>query len=80
MIQLTDHRKLNKKDAPSVDTSNSLIRGNKIIMRGGGRETIWWERRWEEENGGGRISYGGRQVRSPEVQENELKYEAGGWE
>jgi hypothetical protein len=36
MVQFTDHRKLNKKEGPNVDTSIPLTRENKITM--GGRE------------------------------------------
>jgi hypothetical protein len=32
MIQLIDHRKLNKKEGQNVDASISLRRENKIIM------------------------------------------------
>jgi hypothetical protein len=38
MIQLTKHRKLNKKKGPSVDISIPLRKGNKIIMGGIERE------------------------------------------
>jgi hypothetical protein len=65
MLQLTDYKKLNKKEGPSEDASNPLRRRNKIIMGERGRET-GWER---EEEKGDRIRYGGRQVRSPEHQE-----------
>jgi hypothetical protein len=41
MMQLTDHRKLNKKVDLCVDTTNPLIRGNKIIMRGRRKEETW---------------------------------------
>jgi hypothetical protein len=42
MIQLTDHLKLNKKEAHSVDASNTLRRGKKIITGGRGREGPEW--------------------------------------
>jgi hypothetical protein len=38
LTQFTDHRKLNKKVDPSVETSIPLKRGNKIIFGGRGRE------------------------------------------
>jgi hypothetical protein len=42
MIQLTDSKKLNKKECPSKDASIPLRMGNKIILGGrgweGGRE------------------------------------------
>jgi hypothetical protein len=71
MIQLTDHRKLNKKEGPNVYISNPH-RGNKIIMGDRGRE----EGRKRERKWGHRTMYGGRQKRSPECQHNESKYTA----
>jgi hypothetical protein len=46
MIQLTEHKKKknNKKEGPSVDNSNLLRIGNKIIMGGQGKEDPGW--RW----------------------------------
>ena len=38
MIQIKDHTKLNRKEAPSLDDLLSFIWGNKIIIRGQGRE------------------------------------------
>lgn len=38
MIKFTDHMKLNMKDNQSVDASNSLRWGNRIIMRVRGRK------------------------------------------
>ena len=74
MIQLTDHRKLNKEEDPSMNSSNSLRMGNNIIMVGrwrnlGGREEGEGKRR-------DRIRYVGRQKRRPEGQENGLKFAA----
>ena len=43
MIQLTNHRKLNKKKAQSVDSSISLRKGNKIITGDSGREGPGWK-------------------------------------
>jgi hypothetical protein len=64
--------KFNKK-GQSVDASNQLRRGNKIITGGGGREREGpeWGRGGEEKRGRGRTMYGKRQQRSPEGQENE---------
>jgi hypothetical protein len=58
IIQLTDHRKLNKKEGSSVDTSNPLRRRNKIIMRDRRREGSGWE--GEREGEGGKIRYWGK--------------------
>lgn len=44
---LKDHGKLNKKGGPSVDISNPLGRGNKIIMRGRAGRNLG--RRWKGE-------------------------------
>jgi hypothetical protein len=68
MIPLIEYVKLNKKEGQSVDASVPLRRGNKIITGGKWREKSRWERRGKEK--GGRISYGKRQERSPEDQEN----------
>jgi hypothetical protein len=77
MIKLTDCRKLNKKEGPSVDTLNPLRRGNKIIMRSRWREVLGLERGGREEKGGN-IRYAERQESNPEGQENEWKYAAVG--
>ena len=65
----TTHRlynciKFNKTEVQSENASISLQKGNKTIMRGRGRKR--------------RITYGERQERSPEGQENEWKYAAAG--
>ena len=74
MIQLTDYRKLNKKEGPSVVISNPLRSRNKIIM--GGRERDMGGR---GDGGKGEQDQvlGRRQERSPEDQENEWEYAAG---
>jgi hypothetical protein len=70
MTQLTDHLKLNKKEGPSVDTSISLRRWNKIITGSKGRKGPGWEKGGRERES--RIGDGaGRKERSPEGQENE---------
>jgi hypothetical protein len=58
MVLMTYHRKLNKKEGPSMDTSFSLRRRNKIIMGDKGRE--------EGEKGGreGGRNLGGRRMTS----------------
>jgi hypothetical protein len=47
MVQLKDCMKVNKKEGQSVDASNPLTRGNKIITGGRERERPGWERRRE---------------------------------
>ena len=39
--QLIDRRKLNKKEGPSVDISDSLRRETKMIMGGRGKKWGW---------------------------------------
>ena len=53
MTQLTDHLKLNKKEGPSVDTSISLRRWNKIITGSKGRKGPGWEKGGREMGGEG---------------------------
>ena len=65
MIHPTDHKKFNKKEGPNEDTSVPLRRGNKIIIRGRGREGPGWKRGRGREKLG-RIRYVGKQVGSPE--------------
>jgi hypothetical protein len=54
MIPLKDHMKLNNKEGPSMDASNPLRRGNKIITGGiwvvvGTRRGKWGQDHiWEE--------------------------------
>jgi hypothetical protein len=69
MIQLTDQMKLNKKEGQSVDASNLLREGNKIITGGRGREGSDCESGGEGKKGG-MTRYGKRQERNPEGQEN----------
>jgi hypothetical protein len=76
MTHPTDHKKFDKKEGPSEDSSTTLGRRNRIILGGKGRERPRWERRGGGEEG--RIRYVGRQERSPEVQENKWKYIAAG--
>lgn len=57
MVQFTDHKKLNKIEAQSVNASIQLRMGNKIITGGRGREGPGWERGGREEKGN-RIRYG----------------------
>ena len=64
--------KLNKKEGQTLDTSNPLRRGNKIIMEGRGSQGLGWERGGEGKTRGW-IKYGKRLEKSPEGQENEYK-------
>jgi hypothetical protein len=73
MRQLTDHRKLKKKEDQSVNASILLRRWNKIIMEGRVRKGTRRER-----GKGSRLRYGKTQERSTESQEIEQKYEAVG--
>jgi hypothetical protein len=50
MIQLTDSKKLNKKEGPNVNNSNPLRRGTKLSWEGKGEEP-GWERCGKTERG-----------------------------
>jgi hypothetical protein len=54
--------KLNMKEGQSVNASNLLRRGNKIIMRGRGKEKPGWERRGEVKKKGVGPGMGRREV------------------
>jgi hypothetical protein len=64
MIQLTDRRKLNKKEGPSVDNSNPLRRENKTIMGGTGKEEPGcWVGEGKRRENGNRIGSWRRETR-----------------
>jgi hypothetical protein len=68
-IQLSDHKKLNKKGDQSVDASILFRRGNKIIM--GEVEGDLGEREDGEGKKRSRVRYWKGQERSPEGEETE---------